>query len=367
MRAGDVAAMPGDIRHQGYSPKRSMLLVWENASPELPELIAAGQAPRRCRSSSEWRAGRDHVAARGSGRPRPRRRHRRHGGLHPPHPARRRPRAHPPGPARPDARADDARRRLRPADRRRLRRRSSSSRGAATPASARSTASATPSSTAGRSRSPSRSTATPAWRPGTWPGHRACRSACCGATSAPTSSSTRATIAPIDVPVHRRGADGGAGAAARRRRSSTPSRPTGTATCSCGASSACRRRRCWRRTALDRDGGGDRRRAGARGPNAVVLPSWVIDAVCEVPGGAHPSFAMGYSRARQRLLPGVGRHRRSRERFPDWIDANVLATADFAEYRRQVGLDLPCPIARLLPPDQSGNLMAHRQEEPDGR
>lgn len=45
MRAGDVAAMPADIRHQGYSPKRSMLLVWENGSPEIPELIATGQAP----------------------------------------------------------------------------------------------------------------------------------------------------------------------------------------------------------------------------------------------------------------------------------------------------------------------------------
>ena len=43
MKAGDVAAMPGDIRHQGYSPKRSMLLVWENASPELPELIRSGK------------------------------------------------------------------------------------------------------------------------------------------------------------------------------------------------------------------------------------------------------------------------------------------------------------------------------------
>jgi hypothetical protein len=43
MKAGDVAAMPGDIRHQGYSPKRSMLLVWENASPELPELIRTGK------------------------------------------------------------------------------------------------------------------------------------------------------------------------------------------------------------------------------------------------------------------------------------------------------------------------------------
>ena len=45
MKAGDVAAMPADIRHQGFSPKRSMLLVWENASPELPDLIASGRAP----------------------------------------------------------------------------------------------------------------------------------------------------------------------------------------------------------------------------------------------------------------------------------------------------------------------------------
>jgi hypothetical protein len=45
MRAGDVAAMPADIRHQGYSPKRSMLLVWENNSADLPELIASGKTP----------------------------------------------------------------------------------------------------------------------------------------------------------------------------------------------------------------------------------------------------------------------------------------------------------------------------------
>lgn len=45
MKAGDVAAMPADIRHQGFSPKRSMLLVWENGSPHLPQLIAEGKAP----------------------------------------------------------------------------------------------------------------------------------------------------------------------------------------------------------------------------------------------------------------------------------------------------------------------------------
>jgi hypothetical protein len=45
MKPGDVCAMPADIRHQGYSPKRSMLLVWENASPAIPDLIASGKAP----------------------------------------------------------------------------------------------------------------------------------------------------------------------------------------------------------------------------------------------------------------------------------------------------------------------------------
>ncbi|CAJ1580054.1 hypothetical protein [[Mycobacterium] wendilense] len=43
MKPGDVAAMPADIRHQGYSPKRSMLLVWENNSSLIPELIAEGK------------------------------------------------------------------------------------------------------------------------------------------------------------------------------------------------------------------------------------------------------------------------------------------------------------------------------------
>jgi Hydroquinone 1,2-dioxygenase large subunit N-terminal len=40
MKPGDVCAMPADIRHQGLSPKRSMLLVWENGDPGLPQLYA---------------------------------------------------------------------------------------------------------------------------------------------------------------------------------------------------------------------------------------------------------------------------------------------------------------------------------------
>ncbi len=44
-KAGDVSCMPADIRHKGYADKRAMLLVWENASPTIPELIAKGEAP----------------------------------------------------------------------------------------------------------------------------------------------------------------------------------------------------------------------------------------------------------------------------------------------------------------------------------
>lgn len=44
-RAGDICCMPADIRHQGYSTKRSMLLVWENGSNEIPKMIANGTAP----------------------------------------------------------------------------------------------------------------------------------------------------------------------------------------------------------------------------------------------------------------------------------------------------------------------------------
>jgi hypothetical protein len=45
MRAGDVAAMPADIRHRGYSPKRSMLIVWENNDNKVAMLHQSGKIP----------------------------------------------------------------------------------------------------------------------------------------------------------------------------------------------------------------------------------------------------------------------------------------------------------------------------------
>ncbi len=45
MRPGDVVAMPADIQHQGFAPERSMLLVWENADPKIPERVRSGEMP----------------------------------------------------------------------------------------------------------------------------------------------------------------------------------------------------------------------------------------------------------------------------------------------------------------------------------
>ncbi len=43
MKSGDICAMPADIRHQGFSPKRSMLMVLENGTPGLEKRYASGE------------------------------------------------------------------------------------------------------------------------------------------------------------------------------------------------------------------------------------------------------------------------------------------------------------------------------------
>jgi glutaconate CoA-transferase subunit A len=74
-------------------------------------------------------------------------------------------------------------------------------------------------------------------------------------------------------------------------------------------------------------------------PNAVVLPAWVVDAVCEVPGGAHPSFAIGYSSRDNEFYRAWDEVSRDRDTFTAWIDEHVRGTADFGEYLASVGLE----------------------------
>jgi glutaconate CoA-transferase, subunit A len=73
-------------------------------------------------------------------------------------------------------------------------------------------------------------------------------------------------------------------------------------------------------------------------PNSVVLPSWVLAAVCEVPGGAHPSFAIGYSERDNAFYRAWDEISRDRERFEGWMRTHVHGTADHAGFLRSIGV-----------------------------
>lgn len=59
-------------------------------------------------------------------------------------------------------------------------------------------------------------------------------------------------------------------------------------------------------------------------PGAVVLPSWVITAVAVVAGGAHPSYAAGYSTRDNAFYSGWDAISRERGTFRRWMDEHVL-------------------------------------------
>ncbi|GAA4358269.1 CoA transferase subunit A [Angustibacter luteus] len=60
-------------------------------------------------------------------------------------------------------------------------------------------------------------------------------------------------------------------------------------------------------------------------PGDVVLPSWVVTAVAHVPGGAHPSYAQGYSVRDNEAYRRWDAVSRDRDAFTAWLDADVLA------------------------------------------
>jgi len=74
-------------------------------------------------------------------------------------------------------------------------------------------------------------------------------------------------------------------------------------------------------------------------PAAIVLPSWVIDAVSPAPGGAHPSYAHGYYDRDNDFYVRWDEIGRDRDRFARWIERHVLGTKDVAEYRRSLAAD----------------------------
>jgi glutaconate CoA-transferase subunit A len=61
---------------------------------------------------------------------------------------------------------------------------------------------------------------------------------------------------------------------------------------------------------------------------AVVLPSWTVDYVAHVPGGAHPSYALGYSQRDNDYYVAWDAISRDRERFRRWLTTDVLGGPD---------------------------------------
>jgi glutaconate CoA-transferase subunit A len=74
-------------------------------------------------------------------------------------------------------------------------------------------------------------------------------------------------------------------------------------------------------------------------PGAIVLPTWVLGAVCHVPNGAHPSFAMGYSARDNDFYRAWDSVARERDTFTAWMQRHVLATADHAEHLRSIATE----------------------------
>ena len=71
-------------------------------------------------------------------------------------------------------------------------------------------------------------------------------------------------------------------------------------------------------------------------PNACILPTWAITAVCCVPGGATPSYAQGYYSRDNVFYRQWDEISRSRTVFTEWIDRHIRQTADFTGYQASV-------------------------------
>ena len=62
-------------------------------------------------------------------------------------------------------------------------------------------------------------------------------------------------------------------------------------------------------------------------PGAVLLPTWAVSYVAVVPGGAHPSYALGYSARDNDFYRAWDEISRDRQKFAAWLDEHVYARA----------------------------------------
>jgi glutaconate CoA-transferase subunit A len=64
----------------------------------------------------------------------------------------------------------------------------------------------------------------------------------------------------------------------------------------------------------------------------IVIPRWVINAICTVPMGAFPSYTEGYYNRSNEFYIKWDKISSDRDTFKDWMNDFVLKTRDFSEY-----------------------------------
>jgi glutaconate CoA-transferase, subunit A len=73
-------------------------------------------------------------------------------------------------------------------------------------------------------------------------------------------------------------------------------------------------------------------------PGGVVLPAWTVDYVAQAPGGAHPSYALGYSQRDNDFYLAWDRIGRDRAAFTAWLENDLPGG--------------PAPLAGALPGEE---------------
>jgi glutaconate CoA-transferase subunit A len=68
--------------------------------------------------------------------------------------------------------------------------------------------------------------------------------------------------------------------------------------------------------------------------NGCYLPHWALSAVCEVPYGAHPSYAHGYYGRDNAFCKAWDGISKDREAFLAWMKRHVLGTSDHAQFMK---------------------------------
>jgi glutaconate CoA-transferase subunit A len=75
--------------------------------------------------------------------------------------------------------------------------------------------------------------------------------------------------------------------------------------------------------------------------NACFLPHWVLAAICEVPNGAHPSYAHGYYGRDNAFCKAWDGISKDRDTFRAWMEKHVMGTKTHAEFMRSAGIAAP--------------------------